>query len=161
MSVPETAVTCPTCKSDENRRTGGPWLGGGSWWITWRCVRCGTQHHVTTDSGSRCPMCDGTGRRESEWEPSLTVPCECGLDSGRNDCTRCGEAPGFLSPHNAPDETLCERCEAAHSGSDGATVRCKRCGGSPVVAEVEGRTLVCATCRDDAEFRAHAERDYR
>lgn len=45
--------------------------------------------------------------------------------------------------------------------TDATDARCKRCGASPVVAEVEGRTLVCATCRDDDEFREHARKDYR
>lgn len=40
-------------------------------------------------------------------------------------------------------------------------MRCKRCGDTPVVAEIEGRVLVCTACRDDEEFREHARKDYR
>lgn len=36
------------------------------------------------------------------------------------------------------------------------------CGsGLPVVAEIEGRVLVCAKCRDDVKLREHAADDWR
>jgi hypothetical protein len=50
--MPETRATiCPTCGSSKNRKTGGPWLDDCTWRVTYRCLGCGTQHHVTTDSG--------------------------------------------------------------------------------------------------------------
>ena len=55
------------------------------------------------------------------------------------------------------DDTLCDH-------GDGASVNpiCRQCeDGLPVVAEIDGRVLVCARCRDDAELQAHARSEYR
>lgn len=57
------------------------------------------------------------------------------------------------------DGDLCHYVDDPVTGTK--AMRCKRCGNSPVVAEVEGRTLVCVTCRDDEAFREHAKKDYR
>ena len=39
---------------------------------------------------------------------------------------------------------------------------CRQCDdGLPVVAEIDGRVLVCAECRDDAELQASARSEYR
>ena len=43
------------------------------------------------------------------------------------------------------DETICRQCD----------------DGLPVVAEIDGRVLVCAECSDDAELRASARSEYR
>lgn len=41
------------------------------------------------------------------------------------------------------------------------SARCTVCGAFPVVAEIEGRVLVCAGCRDDDALREHARKDWR
>ena len=39
---------------------------------------------------------------------------------------------------------------------------CRQCDdGLPVVAEIDGRVLVCGRCRDDAELMASARSEYR
>lgn len=81
-----------------------------------------------------CPMCDDTGRRESEWEPSLTVPCECGgVGSLASAAAIMAEATSWFVQESYALEGLGALAAA------GWTI-------SPPAVANEGQAAACSTC---------------
>lgn len=79
----------------------------------------------------------------------------------------CDLASGWPATDGFHRDVMSAACELWPDPEDGEVMTsdrpvCRQCDrGAPVVAEIEGRVLVCVACRDDDDLRRMAESEYR